>query len=226
MFRPHLHCVVPGGRLSADGQRWVRCRARFFLSVRVLSRLFRRLFLERIEKAFNSGKLQFFASLESLRDPRAFAARIAAAKEYEWVVYAKHPFAGPQQVLDYVGRYTHRVAISNNRLIDIGNDRVKFHWKDYRDNSKIKIMDLETVEFIRRFLLHVDRQTIDYVFVALHSVVIVAIISTASTFIRGLALILGCRWWQAIVVAILAAVLLVIVFVPAALVVFPYVLGK
>jgi Putative transposase len=155
MFRPHLHCVVPGGGLSADGQRWVRCRARFFLSVRVLSRLFRRLFLERIEKAFNSGKLQFFASLESLRDPRAFAARIAAAKEYEWVVYAKRPFAGPQQVLDYVGRYTHRVAISNNRLIDIDNGRVQFHWKDYRDNSKIKVMDLEADEFIRRFLLHV-----------------------------------------------------------------------
>jgi hypothetical protein len=108
MFHPHLHCVVPGGGLSADGQRWIRCRARFFLSVRVLSRLFRRLFLERIEKAFNSGKLHFFASLEFLRDPRAFAAWIASAKESEWVVYAKRPFAGPQQVLDYVGRYASR----------------------------------------------------------------------------------------------------------------------
>jgi Putative transposase/Transposase zinc-binding domain len=155
MFRPHLHCVLPGGGLSADGQRWVRCRARFFLSVRVLSRLFRRLFLERIEKAFNSGKLQFFASLEFLRDPHAFAARIAAAKESEWVVYAKRPFAGPQQVLDYVGRYTHRVAISNNRLIDIDNGQGQFHWKDYRDNSQIKVMDLKADEFIRRFLLHV-----------------------------------------------------------------------
>ncbi len=155
MFHPHLHCVVPGGGLSADGQRWVRCRAGFFLSVRVLSRLFRRLFLERIEKAFNSGKLHFFASLEFLRDPHAFAARIASAKESEWVVYAKRPFAGPQQVLDYVGRYTHRVAISNNRLIDIDNGQVKFHWRDYRDNSQIKIMDLEADEFIRRFLLHV-----------------------------------------------------------------------
>ena len=155
MFRPHLHCVVPGGGLSAEGQRWVRCRAGFFLSVRVLSRLFRRLFLERIEKAFNSGKLQFFVSLETLRDPHAFAARIAAAKESEWVVYAKRPFAGPQQVLDYVGRYTHRVAIANTRLIDTDNGRVQFHWKDYRDNSKIKIMDLDADEFIRRFLLHV-----------------------------------------------------------------------
>jgi predicted Zn-ribbon and HTH transcriptional regulator len=155
MFRPHLHCVVPGGGLSADGQRWVRCRAKFFLSVRVLSRLFRRLFLERMEKAFNSGKLQFFASLEPLSDPRSFATRIAAAKKYDWVVYAKRPFAGPQQVLDYVGRYTHRVAISNNRLIEIDNGRVQFHWKDYRDNSTIKVMDLEADEFIRRFLLHV-----------------------------------------------------------------------
>jgi len=155
MHHPHLHCVVPGGGLSADGQRWVRCRAGFFLSVRVLSRLFRRLFLERIEKAFHSGKLQFFASLEFLRDPQAFAGWIAALKESEWIVNARRPFAGPQQVLDYVGRYTHRVAISNNRLIDIDNGRVQFHWKDYRDNSEIKVMDLEADEFIRRFLLHV-----------------------------------------------------------------------
>jgi hypothetical protein len=155
MFRPHLHCVIPGGGLSADGQRWVRCRAGFFLSVRVLSRLFRRLFLERIEKAFNSGKLHFFASLEPLRDARSFAARIVAAKESEWVVYAKRPFAGPQQVLDYVGRYTHRVAISNNRLVSIDDGRVKFHWKDYRDGGQTKTMDLDAEEFIRRFLLHV-----------------------------------------------------------------------
>jgi hypothetical protein len=155
MFHPHLHCVVPGGGLSSDEQRWVRCRARFFLSVRVLSRLFRRLFLESMEKAFKCGKLQFFAALEFLRDAHAFAERIAQAKEAEWVVYTKRPFAGPQQVLDYVGRYTHRVAISNNRLIDIDNGRVKFNWKDYRDNSQIKVMDLEADEFIRRFLLHV-----------------------------------------------------------------------
>jgi Putative transposase/Transposase zinc-binding domain len=155
MHHPHLHCVVPGGGLSADGQRWARCRARFFLSVRVLSRLFRRLFLESMEKAFNSGKLQFFAALEFLRDSHAFAARIAGAKESEWVVYAKRPFAGPQQVLDYVGRYTHRVAISNNRLVDIENGRVQFHWKDYRDNNQIKVTDLGADDFIRRFLLHV-----------------------------------------------------------------------
>ena len=155
MFHPHLHCVVPGGGLSADGRRWVGCRARFFLSVRVLSRLFRRLFLDSVEKAFKCGKPRFFAALEFLRDPHAFAEQIAHAKETEWVVYTKRPFAGPQQVLDYVGRYTHRVAISNNRLIDIDNGRVKFHWKDYRDHSQIKVMDLEADEFIRRFLLHV-----------------------------------------------------------------------
>jgi hypothetical protein len=155
VFRPHLHCVVPGGGLSADGQHWVRCRARFFLSVRVLSRLFRRLVLKRLGMAFNSAKLQFFGSLEALHNPRTFAERIAQAKDSDWVVYAKRPFAGPQQVLDYVGRYTHRVAISNNRLIDIENGRVQFHWKDYRDNGQIKVMDLEADEFIRRFLLHV-----------------------------------------------------------------------
>jgi hypothetical protein len=155
MFHPHLHCVVPGGGLSLDGQRWVRCRTRFFLPVRVLSRLFRRLFLESIEKAFSAGKLQFFGALEPLRDPLIFAEQLVRARTCEWVVYSKPPFAGPQQVLDYVGRYTHRVAISNNRLIDIDNGRVKFHWKDYRDNSQIKVMDLEADEFIRRFLLHV-----------------------------------------------------------------------
>jgi hypothetical protein len=155
MFHPHLHCVVPGGGLSADGQHWVRCRARFFLPVRVLSRLFRRLFLEALDKAFAVGKLEFFAALEPLRDPGAFAATIAHARDSEWVVYSKPPFAGPQQVLDYVGRYTHRVAISNNRLINIEDGRVQFHWKDYRHASQVKTMDLDAEEFIRRFLLHV-----------------------------------------------------------------------
>jgi Putative transposase/Transposase zinc-binding domain len=155
LHHPHLHCVIPGGGLSFDGQRWVRCRAGFFLPVRVLSRLFRRLFLNCLEKAFNAGKLQFFASQEALRDPRAFAAQIERARNSEWVVYAKRPFAGPKQVLDYVGRYTHRVAISNNRLIHIEDSRVEFHWKDYRHDSQAKTMDLDAEEFIRRFLLHV-----------------------------------------------------------------------
>ncbi len=152
---PHLHCVVPGGGLSPNGQRWVSCRPNFFLPVRVLSRLFRRLFLESLRKAFDAGKLQFFAALESLRDRQAFAQLLARMKGCEWVVYAKPPFAGPQQVLDYVGRYTHRVAISNNRLLDIENDQVRFQWKDYRDGDQIKTMTLSADEFIRRFLLHV-----------------------------------------------------------------------
>ena len=155
MFHPHLHCVVPGGGLSLDGQHWIRCRARFFLPVRVLSRLFRCLFLESLEKAFATEKLRFFGALEPMRNPTAFAARLAKTKDCEWVVYSKPPFAGPQQVLDYVGRYTHRVAISNNRLLCIDDSRVQFHWKDYRDHSQVKTMDLDAEEFIRRFLLHV-----------------------------------------------------------------------
>src|SRR5580704_10902811 len=152
---PHLHCVVPGGGLSPDGQRWVSCRPDFFLPVRVLGHLFRRLFLESLQKAFDSGKLQFFAALESLRQPEAFAELIAQMKACEWVVYAKRPFAGPQQVLDYVGRYTHRVAISNNRLLDIEDGQVQFRYKDYRNESQQKVMTLSADEFIRRFLLHV-----------------------------------------------------------------------
>jgi len=154
-FHPHLHCVVPGGGLSPDGQRWVSCRPGFFLPVRVLSSLFRRLFLESLQKAFDSGKLQFFNALESLRDRHAFVELVERLKAREWVVYAKRPFAGPQQVLDYVGRYTHRVAISNNRLLDIENDQVRFQWKDYRDGGQVKTMTLSADEFIRRFLLHV-----------------------------------------------------------------------
>lgn len=155
VHHPHLHCVVPGGGLSPDGTRWVACKPRFFLPVRVLSRLFRRLFLKSLQKVFDSGKLRFFGSLEPLRKPSAFARLIERAKGPEWVVYAKPPFAGPQQVLDYVGRYTHRVAISNNRLVDIENGQVHFQWKDYRDRSQVKTMSLSADEFIRRFLIHV-----------------------------------------------------------------------
>jgi len=155
MFHPHLHCVVPGGGLSPDGKRWIACKLDFFLPVRVLSRRFRRRFLESLQKAFDSGKLQFFGSLEALREPRAFARQIARAKASEWVVYARRPFAGPQQVLDYVGRYTHRVAISNNRIVDIEGGQVHFQWKDYRDNGQVKTMSVSADEFIRRFLIHV-----------------------------------------------------------------------
>ena len=154
-IHPHLHCVVPGGGLSLDGQRWVSCRPDFFLPVRVLSHLFRRLFLESLQKAFAADKLHFFGGLEYLHQPDAFAQLVERMKASEWVVYAKRPFAGPQQVLDYVGRYTHRVAISNNRLLDIENDQVRFQWKDYRDGGQSKTMTLSADEFIRRFLLHI-----------------------------------------------------------------------
>jgi hypothetical protein len=154
-FHPHLHCVVPGGGLSPDGERWICCRPRFFLPVRVLSRLFRRLFLQALEKAFHSGKLRFFGCLESLCQSRTFARHLARAKRFRWVVYAKRPFAGPEQVLDYVGRYTHRVAISNHRLLAIENDQVRFQWKDYRNGDQSRMMTLPSEEFIRRFLLHV-----------------------------------------------------------------------
>jgi hypothetical protein len=155
-FHPHIHCVVPGGGLSPDGERWVSCRRPdFFLPVRVLSSLFQRLFLEALQTAFDAGQLHFFHSLESLRQPMAFARHLARAEAHDWVVYAKRPFAGPQQVLDYVGRYTHRVAISNNRLLDIEGDQVQFKWKDYRHGDQIKTMTLSADEFIRRFLMHV-----------------------------------------------------------------------
>ena len=155
MHHPHLHCVIPGGGLSPDGTRWIPCRNGFFLPVRVLSRLFRRLFLEQLQAAFNSGQLHFFSALQELQQQQAFTHYLALVRNAEWYVYAKPPFAGPQQVLDYVGRYTHRVAISNNRLLDIENGQVTFTWKDYRDNNQQKIMPLSAAEFIRRFLLHV-----------------------------------------------------------------------
>lgn len=154
-FHPHLHCVVPGGGLSPDGQRWISCRPNFFLSVHVLSRLFRRLFLEALQQAFDSGHLQFFNALESLRERQPFVQLLERMRACKWVVYAKRPFAGPQQVLDYVGRYTHRVAISNHRLLDIENGQVRFQWKDYRDGGQGKTMTLAAGELIRRFLLHV-----------------------------------------------------------------------
>jgi Putative transposase/Transposase zinc-binding domain len=155
MFHPHLHCVVPGGGLSPDGSRWIPCRQGFFLPVRVLSRLFRRLFLEWLEKAFDDGQLKFFSSLQELQDRKAFLRYLAPLRKNEWVVYAKKPFAGPQQVLDYVGRYTHRVAISNHRILNIDDGQVTFRYKDYRHGSQQKTMPLSADEFIRRFLLHV-----------------------------------------------------------------------
>jgi hypothetical protein len=152
---PHLHCVVPGGGISPDGTRWISCRPNFFLPVPVLARLFRRLFLDYLQQAFNAGDLQFFSSLEPLRMRDAFLHHIAPTRKKDWVVYAKQPFAGPEEVLKYVARYTHRVAISNNRLLNIDDGKVQFRWKDYRDDNRQKTMTLDADEFIRRFLLHV-----------------------------------------------------------------------
>jgi Putative transposase/Transposase zinc-binding domain len=161
-LHPHLHCVVAGGGLSLDGTRWISCRPDFFLPVRVLSRLFRRLFLKYLEQAFDAGTLQFFSSLEPLRTRPAFLRHLAPARKTEWRVYAKPPFGGPEQalngseqVLKYMARYTHRVAISNDRLLDIEDGKVVFRWKDYRDNNRHKTMALAAKEFIRRFLMHV-----------------------------------------------------------------------
>ncbi|WP_027545409.1 IS91 family transposase [Bradyrhizobium sp. WSM2254] len=152
---PHLHCVVPGGGISPDGTRWISCRRKFLLPVLVLARLFRRLFLDYLRKAFDAGDLQFFSSLESLRTRDAFLRHIAPIQKKDSVVYAKRPFAGPEQVLKYFARYTHRIAISNNRLLDIDDGKVQFRWKDYRNGHRQKTMTLGADEFIRRFLLHV-----------------------------------------------------------------------
>jgi len=151
---PHVHCVVPGGGPSLDNTRWIACRLGFFLPVRVLSRLFRRLFLNALQAAFAADRLGFFGALAPLADPAAFAQRLAQLRQTDWVVYAKPPFGGPQQVLAYLGRYTHRVAIANSRLIALSEGKVSFSWKDYRQSGKAKVMTLEADEFIRRFLLH------------------------------------------------------------------------
>jgi hypothetical protein len=151
---PHVHCVVPGGGLSLDGTRWVACRPGFFLPVRVLSRLFRRLFLTELKAAFATGQLGFFGALAALAEPAAFARQLNKLRRVEWVVYAKPPFGGPEQVLAYLGRYTHRVAIANSRLVSVTDDHVAFRWKDYRHHGRAKVMTLAADEFIRRFLLH------------------------------------------------------------------------
>jgi len=154
---PHIHMIVPGGGLSADGTSWVPCRPGFFLHVRVQSRLFRRLFLEGLMDLHRAGQLAFFGDLAELADADSFTAWLAPFRKSEWVVYAKPPFGGPEAVLAYLSRYTHRVAISNHRLVSADADTVAFHWKDYRVKSgdRQKVMRLATPEFIRRFLIHV-----------------------------------------------------------------------
>jgi Putative transposase/Transposase zinc-binding domain len=154
---PHVHMIVPGGGISLDGSRWVSCRPDFFLPVRVLSRLFRRLFLEKLAATHAAGRLQFFGQLAPLANAQAFATYLAPLRKTEWVVYSKRPFGGPQAVLAYLSRYTHRVAISNSRLMACDQDGVTFRWKDYRSegHDRYKRMTLTTDEFIRRFLIHV-----------------------------------------------------------------------
>ena len=153
---PHIHCIVPGGGLSLDGTHWKACRRGFFLPVRVLSRYFRRVFLERLKRAYRAGKLQFIGRLEALRDAAAFDQLITALNHTEWVVYAKRPFSGPKAVLNYLSRYTHRVAIANSRLLALDHRGVTFKWKDYRakQHARYKTMTVHADEFIRRFLIH------------------------------------------------------------------------
>jgi hypothetical protein len=154
---PHVHGIVPGGGLASDGNSWIACRPGFFLPVRVLSRLFRRRFLEELQRVHCEGKLQFFGEHVALAEAAAFKAWLVPLRKCEWVVYAKRPFAGPQAVLAYLSRYTHRVAISNSRLIALDECGVTFRWKDYRakGHTRHKTMTLEPGEFMRRFLLHV-----------------------------------------------------------------------
>jgi predicted Zn-ribbon and HTH transcriptional regulator len=157
IHHPHVHMIVPGGGISPDGQRWVSCRPGFFLPVRVLSRLFRRLFLERLAALHQAGRLSFFGDAAHLAGAQSFAAFLAPLRKAEWVVYAKRPFGGPEAVLAYLSRYTHRVAIANSRLIAFDQHGVAFTWKDYRvkGRDRQKRMTLATFEFIRRFLIHV-----------------------------------------------------------------------
>jgi hypothetical protein len=155
MAHPHLHCVVPGGGISLDGCRWVACRPGFFLHVHVLSRRFRKLYLQYLEQLYAAGKLRLHGELQPLSQPQAFTRYLASLRKTEWVVYSKPPFGGPERVLDYLGRYTHRVAISNNRLKELKDSQVTFTYKDYKHEQRQKLMTLPVGEFLRRFLLHV-----------------------------------------------------------------------
>jgi len=155
LLHPHLHCVIPGGGLSHDERAWISCRKKFFLPVRVLSRLYRRLFVELLMKAFNQDRLKFYGKISHLSNPESFAQLMQKCFNSEWVVYAKPPFGGAEKVLDYLGRYTHRIAISNNRLLRVKDGKVSFSWRNYRKGNKTKTMTLQAEEFICRFLLHV-----------------------------------------------------------------------
>jgi hypothetical protein len=151
----HLHCLVTGGALAADGSRWIRGRSSFLFPVRALATVCRAKYLAGLHRAFVAGELTFAGGTATLAERRTFAGFLGQLRTVDWVVYAKRPFAGPEQVLDYLGRYTHRVALSNQRLVDHRDGRVHFRWRDYADHDRVKVMTLETDEFLRRFLLHV-----------------------------------------------------------------------
>ncbi len=155
MDHPHLHCLVPGGGLSEDGQQWVWSREHFFIPVRVLSRLFRGKFLFYLKKAYEAGTLKCVGKIQALAHEEQFKRFMDTLYKKDWVVYAKEPFGGPEHVLEYVGRYTHRVAISNNRIVKLEDGQVTFQWRDYSDGDRVKLMTLDAGEFIRRFLLHI-----------------------------------------------------------------------
>jgi hypothetical protein len=152
---PHIHCVVPAGGLSRDHQHWIRAPSHFFLPVRVLSRVFRGKFVAGLQRCSRQNKLVFFGTCHSLAEQKAFSAFVRTLFREDWVVYAKKPFGGPEHVLHYLARYTHRVAISNHRLVDVNDTHVAFRWKDYAHHSKRRIMTLTHEEFLRRFLQHV-----------------------------------------------------------------------
>lgn len=154
MHHPHIHCIVPGGGLS-DINKWVNSRKNFFIPVKVLSRKFRGKFLYHLKNAFKENKLKFRGEIKNLEFEQDFQSLINTLYDTEWITYCKKPFKGPEQVIEYLGRYTHRVAISNNRILKVEGGKVTFKWRDYRDNNKQKIMTLDAMEFIRRFLLHV-----------------------------------------------------------------------
>ena len=154
LHHPHIHYVIPGGGIGPDHDRWEPCLPGFFLPVRVLSAYFRRRFLEALDKLYSQGELPLAGTLAHLRDPEVFARHLAPCRTTDWVVYAKPPFGGPRQVLEYLGRYTHRVAISNHRLVSLQDGQVVFRWKDYRHEQRPRLMTLDAGEFIRRFLLH------------------------------------------------------------------------
>ena len=155
LHHPHVHCVVPAGGIAPDGSKWIPCRQKFFLPVRVLSRLFRGKLLAFLREAYAKGKLQFSGQLAALADPARFQTWLRTLKKSDWVVYAKPPFGGPEHVLKYLARYTHRVAISNGRLVSLEQGQVRFRWRDSKDNNRTKTMTLDAIEFIRRFLLHI-----------------------------------------------------------------------